>query len=60
MATADPPHLAQLTVINKTAEVWYYTMDEQTKDFVCVLLIGAIYRVVAYIAMIKMNQEKQS
>ena len=47
-------------MINKTAEVWYYTMDEQTKDFVCVLLIGAIYRVVAYIAMIKMNQEKQS
>jgi len=47
-------------MVDKTAHVWYYTLNEQTKDLLCVVLIGTIYRILAYIAMISFNKEKQS
>ena len=58
--STNPTRYEHIYMIDKTAHVWYYTLDEETKDLLCVVLIGMIYRVIAYIAMISFNKEKQS
>lgn len=47
-------------LVDKTAHVWSYTLDETTKDLLMVLMIGIIYRVIAFICMTQLNKEKQS
>jgi hypothetical protein len=49
-----------LFLINKTAHVWSYTLDQAGKDFTLVILIGVLYRVVAFFCMVGLNKEKQS
>ena len=56
----NPFRYEHIYMIDKTAHVWSYTLDQTTKDLCCVVLIGMIYRIIAYIAMISFNKEKQS
>ena len=44
----------------KTAHVWYYQLDNTTRDFAMIFLIGTLYRVAAYACMVGLNREKQN
>ena len=46
--------------IKKTADVWYYTRKQPTKDLLVVILIGFIYNFIAFLCMIMLNREKQN
>ena len=47
-------------LVKKTANVWSYTLDQQPADLLYVVIIGLVYRVVAYACMVGLNREKQS
>mmetsp|Transcript_1234 Transcript_1234/g.2092 ORF Transcript_1234/g.2092 Transcript_1234/m.2092 type:complete len:187 (+) Transcript_1234:2-562(+) len=47
-------------LVEKTAHVWSYTLEQPTKDLMLVIIIGLVYRVVAFLCMTGLNKEKQS
>jgi len=49
-----------LFYVGKTAHVWSYTLYQTEKDLLIVIMIGIIYRIIAYLCMICLNREKQS
>ena len=46
--------------VDKTAHVWSYTLNQESKDLVMVFIIGCIYRLIAFGCMVRLNREKQS
>lgn len=42
-----------------SAQVWGYTLDRTALDFSLIILIGCIYRVVAFGLLVGLNREKQ-
>jgi len=51
---------AHLFMVDKTAHVWSYSLNQEHQDLALVVLIGVIYRVVAFFCMTGLNREKQS
>jgi hypothetical protein len=47
-------------MVDKTAHVWSYSLNQEHQDLALVVLIGVIYRVVAFFCMTGLNREKQS
>mmetsp|Transcript_14620 Transcript_14620/g.43925 ORF Transcript_14620/g.43925 Transcript_14620/m.43925 type:complete len:456 (-) Transcript_14620:85-1452(-) len=50
----------QIYMVDKTAGVFYYTLDQTTRDLVMVFAIGLIYRFITYFLLVGLHREKQA